>query len=118
MTKNPDIGRVCVLDAPDYLPFAIKSRDDRVYYNSYPYMDLYQTDATADDIVIKYGPLCKFDPDIVYPLSKVKLYGREFFAPGNTTAYLTQIYGDDFGRVPSPSERRGHGLYRDACKDG
>jgi len=115
--KVPDIGRVCIIDIPKYNKLAITSRDVRPYYNNYPYVDLYQTDIKYSKVVVKHGPLCKFDPEIVFPPTKVKLYDRELYAPRNSTAYLTQLYGD-FMEIPPKDKRTGHGAYSEACKDG
>eukprot|EP01114_Cavostelium_apophysatum_P020122 TRINITY_DN6654_c0_g1_i1.p1 TRINITY_DN6654_c0_g1~~TRINITY_DN6654_c0_g1_i1.p1 ORF type:complete len:312 (+),score=37.46 TRINITY_DN6654_c0_g1_i1:154-1089(+) len=117
--KAPDIGRVCVTNATKFKQYEIHTEDTRSpYYNYFPYMDIYQTDLKAepDAIVVKYGPKCRFKPDIIFPLSKIQLYDRFLSAPANTDAYLTQIYGVNY--TQPPPKRHAHGVYSESCKNG
>jgi len=116
--KIADIARVCVSEShPKYSEFAIHTVDSRAYFNHYPYMDIYQTDKKYQDVVVKYGPLCKFKQEVVFPLTRYPFYDTEVWVPANYTAYLNQIYGD-FMNPPPKGKQVGHGTYADACKNG
>lgn len=46
----------------------------------------------------------------VYPLGRVFFEGYEFPAPGNLVGYLTDLYGEDYMLLASPSERYCHNV--------
>lgn len=46
----------------------------------------------------------------VYPLGRVFFEGYEFPAPGNLVGYLTDLYGEDYMLLASPSERCCHNV--------
>eukprot|EP01116_Phalansterium_solitarium_P002153 TRINITY_DN12015_c0_g1_i1.p1 TRINITY_DN12015_c0_g1~~TRINITY_DN12015_c0_g1_i1.p1 ORF type:complete len:345 (+),score=60.21 TRINITY_DN12015_c0_g1_i1:156-1190(+) len=117
--KYPDIGRMCITDdAERYLKYAKGDVVEKAdYFNAYPYADIYQTSVRekAGVVSVRYGPGCKWHEKTIFPLTRVTLYGREMYAPGNYTQYLSQLYGPDW-RIPPKGLRSGHGLYSDACK--
>lgn len=118
--KYPDLGRLCITDDNvKFKKFEKTIPESTPYYDSgYPYVDLYQATLKNDQYIVKFGPPCKFNKNIILPLSKVELLGRKVYAPGNYSAYLSQIYGPSYLTPPPPGQRHAHGAYSEACKNG
>lgn len=117
--KYPDIGRMCITEsAKKFRKWERLQPEKAEYFNAYPYSDIYQTDTKyKDSVVVKFGPLCRFPLNVVYPLHRMTAMGRSFSVPRNTTAYLTQLYGD-WKTIPPKEKQTGHGAYSDSCKGG
>eukprot|EP01116_Phalansterium_solitarium_P010999 TRINITY_DN26607_c0_g1_i1.p1 TRINITY_DN26607_c0_g1~~TRINITY_DN26607_c0_g1_i1.p1 ORF type:complete len:322 (-),score=-18.70 TRINITY_DN26607_c0_g1_i1:135-1100(-) len=118
--KSPGIGRVCITEKSNLFIQFDKGDviEKELYYNDYPYVDIYQTvensDAAAFSVV--YGPDCHWKRDFVFPLTKIMLYDREVYAPGNTSAYLHMLYGPNWRDPPTAELKRKQGAYDKACK--
>eukprot|EP01116_Phalansterium_solitarium_P000063 TRINITY_DN10047_c0_g1_i2.p3 TRINITY_DN10047_c0_g1~~TRINITY_DN10047_c0_g1_i2.p3 ORF type:complete len:189 (-),score=66.69 TRINITY_DN10047_c0_g1_i2:173-739(-) len=117
--KDPDIGRVCLTaQAEKFVKYdKADTVESHLYYNEYPYVDIYQThqDANSDVFSVKYGPPCRWPRSWIFPLTKMRLYDREVFAPGDHDKYLSYLYGPDWHLPPGPEKRSKQGAYRDAC---
>lgn len=86
---------VCITrKATRYLRWEKIDYEKAEYYNAYPYADIYQTDPKyTDKVIVKYGPTCRFDKDIVMPPTKhVTISGKQFFAPRNATGMRAELF--------------------------
>lgn len=61
---------------------------------------------------------CFFYKDDIFPLKKIEFRGHHLWAPKNHTAYLAQIYGDDWNEPPSASKKLKHGDALKYCLKG
>jgi hypothetical protein len=117
-----DLGRICISeDAKKWVGYAKNIPEKSVYYDTgYPYVDIYKgTDVqkpAVDKYNILWGPSCTFNKTDIFPLGKVGLLGHKFYAPRNTKAFLSQIYGPDY--ITPPAKKGMHGNYAQSCKNG
>ena len=54
----------------------------------------------------------RFPEDVLFPASAVSFEGVELSAPAKPEAYLSLMYGDDWGELPPVEERRNHAPLR------
>jgi len=118
--KSPGIGRVCITDRSKLFIKFDKGEvvEKEQYYDDYPYVDIYQVNEAqnAPTFSVVYGPDCHWKREFVFPLTKIKLYDREVYAPGNSSAYLHMLYGPNWFEPPTPELKRKQGAYDKACK--
>jgi len=116
----PGLSRLCITDQNSIFSKYEKSLPESTpYYDSgYPYVDIYKAILQGGYYNVTWGPPCRFREDIVMPLTKIHLLGREMNAPKDYDKYLSQIYGPDYKTPPPPDQRISHGWYQKYCKNG
>lgn len=64
---------------------------------SYPYVDVYILKYVnkTGKVITTRGP-CDFQPEWIWPLTTIEMYGTDFPAPRNVTGMLEHLYGKNF----------------------